>query len=145
MRMAHRSRAFSGINSSGGPSWIDSERFDVLAKAEGDLPRGPDSPLPSMIRALLAERFNLVVHTEKRDLPIYALVIARTDRRTGPQIKPSAFDCSAGRGRGAPPPPPPAPVPGERPQCGIRFLVGNISAGASPWRNLRMRCRGCRP
>ena len=113
----------------GGPSWIDSERFDVLAKAEGDLPRGPDSPLPLMIRALLAERFNLAVHTEKRDLPIYALVVARSDRRTGPQIKPSAIDCSVGRGRGAPPPPPLAPFPGERPQCGIRFLVGNISAG----------------
>ena len=113
----------------GGPSWIDSDGFDILAKAEGDLPRGPDSPLPPMIRSLLAERFKLAVHTERRDVPVFALVLARSDARTGSQLEASAIDCAAPRGRGTPPPPPPAPLPGERPRCGIRFLVGNFSAG----------------
>ena len=114
----------------GGPSWIDSERFDILAKAEGDLPRGPDSPLPLMIRALLAERFKLVVHTEQ---PRSSNLRARhSPEPTGGQGRRSSrrrSTATRGRGRGAPPPPPPAPFPGERPQCGIRFLRGNISAG----------------
>jgi bla regulator protein blaR1 len=110
----------------GGPDWLDSEHFDIVAKAEGNVPPGPDSPLPLMIRALLAERFNLAVHNETRALPIYALVMARSDRRIGEQMKPAAIDCSA-RGRGNPPPAPAAP--GERPACGIRFLIGNMAAG----------------
>ena len=113
----------------GAPDWVTSEHFDILAKAEGSLPTGPASPLPLMIRALLAERFKLEVHTEQRDLPIYALVPARSDRRAGPQLAPSEIDCAAPRGRGTPPPPPPGPLPGERPRCGIRFLIGNLSAG----------------
>ena len=114
----------------GAPDWMSTEHFDILAKAEGPIPPGPASPVPLMLRALLAERFQLVVHNEIRELPIYALVPARSDRRTGPQLTPATIDCSAGRGRGVPPPPPPAPLPGERPPCGIRFLVGNLSAGA---------------
>jgi uncharacterized protein (TIGR03435 family) len=111
----------------GGPDWIDSARFDVLGKAEAGLPPGPDSPLPAMIRNMLADRFKLVMHTEKRALPIFALVLARQDGQMGAQLVPSAIDCSAGRGRGAPPL---APLqPGERPLCGIRLLRGNLSAG----------------
>ena len=111
----------------GGPDWIDSARFDVLAKAEAGLPQGPNSPLPAMIRNMLADRFKLLVHTEKRALPIFALVLARRDGQVGAQLVPSAIDCSAGRGRGTLPPVP--LEPGQRPQCGIRFLRGSLSAG----------------
>jgi uncharacterized protein (TIGR03435 family) len=75
---------------SGGPAWLDSARFDVTAKAEGD---------PSldqkrrMLRTLLAERFKLTAHTETRELPIYALVMARSDGRPGPQLRRSEADC----------------------------------------------------
>ncbi|HEY3043697.1 MAG TPA: M56 and DUF3738 domain-containing protein [Vicinamibacterales bacterium] len=110
----------------GGPDWIDSEHFDIVAKAEGNVPPGPDSRLPLMVRALLAERFKLAVHNETRELPIYALVMARSDRRIGERIKPSAIDCRT-RGRGNPLPAP--PPPGERPSCGIRFLIGNMAGG----------------
>src|ERR1700730_10541459 len=75
----------------GGPTWLNSDRFDVLAKAEGD---------PSvdqkrwMVRRLLAERFRLTAHTETRALPIYALVMARRDGRMGPQLRPTEADCA---------------------------------------------------
>jgi uncharacterized protein (TIGR03435 family) len=47
-----------------------------------------------MLRRLLAERFGLVVHTETRQLPVYALEPARGDRRLGPQLRVSSADCA---------------------------------------------------
>src|SRR5579872_3311036 len=59
---------------SGGPSWMDSERFDILAKApEGSSPED----LNRMLQALLAERFRLVIRRETRESPVYALVVAK--------------------------------------------------------------------
>jgi uncharacterized protein (TIGR03435 family) len=121
----------------GGPGWISSDRFDLVAKAEGNLPPtapgGPPGPLQLMLRALLAERFSLVVHEDTRELPTYALVHARTDRRLGPQLRRSEIDCAqvaGARGRGGLPVPP--PQPGGRPVCGIRIGPGQLSAGGIP-------------
>jgi bla regulator protein blaR1 len=131
----------------GGPSWIAEERFDIVAKAEtsdtmGDPFRGEQNGQPSrgqlMIRALLAERFKLVVHNETKEMPIYGLVVARSDGKLGPQLKPSEVDCAAqmaagrGRGRGMPPPPGPPPPAGTPMQCGIRIGPGNMAVGGSP-------------
>jgi uncharacterized protein (TIGR03435 family) len=119
----------------GGPAWISSDRFDVIAKAEGDIPPaapgGPPGPMQFMLRALLAERFNLKVHTEQRELPIYTLVLARSDGKLGAQLRPAGVDCatvSARRGG----PPPAAPVPGERVPCGIRIGPGQMTGGGLP-------------
>jgi uncharacterized protein (TIGR03435 family) len=49
-----------------------------------------------MLRTLLAERFQLKVRTATRQLPAYVLVHARSDRRLGPQIRPTQADCSGG-------------------------------------------------
>lgn len=76
----------------GGPDWQTSSRFDIQAKAE-DPTVGMDAMLP-MIRALLAERFQLKVHTETREMPIFALVVAGGDGRIGVNIMPSIADCS---------------------------------------------------
>ena len=75
----------------GGPSWIDNDRFDITAKAAA-----PTSPaqLTLMLRTLLADRFQLAAHTETRDDSIYALVIARSDGRLGPNLHPAAADCA---------------------------------------------------
>ena len=76
----------------GGPDWMASERFDVLAT----LPEGTTSRQTGpMLRALLADRFELAVHMETRELPAYALVLARTDGRLGPQLRRSTADCGA--------------------------------------------------
>ncbi len=114
----------------GGPEWIRSDRFDIVAKAPGDASLGPDGQMSLMVRTLLKERFDLVVHNETRELPVYALVMARADRRPGPQLKPAAVDCAAmGRGRGGAPPP--MPQPGEQMLCGIRLTPGNLAGGGS--------------
>lgn len=71
----------------GGPAWLGSERFDIIARGrEGT----PDRLRPAMLRTLLAERFKLVAHFETREQQLYALVLLRNDGRLGPQLKPSA-------------------------------------------------------
>jgi uncharacterized protein (TIGR03435 family) len=119
----------------GGPKWMDSDRFDIVAKAPGDPqpgPNGPPAAMFAMLRNLLAERFQLRVHRETKEVPIYSLVLARADGKLGPQLRPTATDCAAlmaaARGRGAPPPP---PAPGERVPCGMRMFPGNLSGGSS--------------
>jgi uncharacterized protein (TIGR03435 family) len=132
----------------GGPGWISEDRFDVIAKAEGDGDANPFRPTKPgetsrgqlMLRALLAERFKLAVHNENRELPIYALVLARNDGKLGPQLKKSAIDCLANPGPGSRPqapqpgqPPPPPPGPGSMGgACGIRIAPGSMSVGGSP-------------
>jgi uncharacterized protein (TIGR03435 family) len=59
---------------SGGPDWLDAERFEISAKAEQ--PVG-DPVLMSMLQNLLAERFKLAVHRETRTISAYLLEVAR--------------------------------------------------------------------
>jgi uncharacterized protein (TIGR03435 family) len=103
------------------PEWTRTERFDVEAKApEGTPlglinPLGPPSPGLLMLRSLLAERFQLRMRAETRELPIYALVTANKDRRPGPKLIPSersAAECErikADRRAGRPLSTPPRP------------------------------------
>jgi uncharacterized protein (TIGR03435 family) len=133
---------------SGGPSWLNSDHFDIVAKidpavqesinaARGGIGpaaiagQGPN-PLQLMIRSLLADRFKLAAHTETKEQTIYALVVARSDGKLGPDLKKSEVDCAAlmanARGRGPMPPPPGPPQPGERMPCGVRLGPGNLSA-----------------
>jgi len=76
----------------GGPDWIDSERYDIIARASGE---ATEEELYAMARALLIDRFHLVVHQETRELPVYAMVRARSDGRLGPNLRPSTPDCAA--------------------------------------------------
>jgi bla regulator protein blaR1 len=76
---------------SGGPNWLTSDRFDILANAKGDPPVAQQR---LMLRRVLEERFKLVAHTEMRVLPIYALVLARSDGEVGPRIRRSDAECA---------------------------------------------------
>jgi uncharacterized protein (TIGR03435 family) len=58
---------------SGGPGWLDSDRFELEAKAAA----ANENELRQMLQALLAERFKLVVHHETRDMPVYALMVGK--------------------------------------------------------------------
>jgi uncharacterized protein (TIGR03435 family) len=65
----------------GGPAWISSEHFDVDAKAER-----PQKATADMLKSLLASRFQLQLHRERKETSVYSLVIARG----GVKMKPSA-------------------------------------------------------
>jgi len=81
----------------GAPGWAATDRFDIVAKAEAGAPEGQ---MMAMLQSLLVERFKLAAHHETKEMPIYALVLARADGRLGPKLKPSTVDCEAMRGRG---------------------------------------------
>jgi len=63
-----------------GPAWLTTEHFDIEATFPADT---PVPQVRQMIQALLAERFKLVLHNETRQLPMYALVVAKG----GPKIR----------------------------------------------------------
>jgi uncharacterized protein (TIGR03435 family) len=76
----------------GGPAWIGSEGFDIVAKASAPLTGIDEARV--MLRALLADRFKLRVHTAQREAPVYALVPAKKDGVLGPGLHRSAKDCA---------------------------------------------------
>ena len=74
----------------GAPQWVGSERWEVSARSDRVPAPGERR---AMLQHLLAERFGLKAHIETRELPIYTLVLARGDRRLGPNMKPAIVDC----------------------------------------------------
>jgi uncharacterized protein (TIGR03435 family) len=108
----------------GGPAWSTSERFDILAKANGELTPDAEGRRPQrlieMLKTLLEDRFAVRVHTEMRRLPVFALRVAR-DGRLGPQVKVSTAECAR-------------PQAGAKPDpdrwCGFRSVAsgGNVTA-----------------
>src|SRR5579872_706758 len=58
----------------GGPNWLDSDRFDIVAKTTSPLSH---ETFPAMFQALLAERFHLEVRHEDKPEPIFALVMVK--------------------------------------------------------------------
>ena len=108
----------------GYPAWVDTERYDVTAKPPDGATR---EQRPAMMRRMFEDRMKLKGHVEERERNIFALVVARSDGRLGPQLKPSALDCAA-------PAPPPRAVltpPSEPPEarCGGAFSNGQIVSG----------------
>jgi uncharacterized protein (TIGR03435 family) len=107
-------RAFRvlGFQIYGGPSWLDSARFDASATSAN----AKDSEMPEMLQALLADRFQLIVRHEMRELPVYALTLAQKDGKLGPNL-------TASRDGGCTPrdpnrPGPPNPENPWTPGCG---------------------------
>lgn len=102
---------------SGGPSWIGTDRFDVDAKVEDSvveqlqkLPRAERyDQLRLMMQSLLAERFQLTVTHENKELPVFALVVAKGGPKlTEVQLPPPNPNGVNGPNNAPPPPAPPA-------------------------------------
>lgn len=114
----------------GGPSWVGSERFDIVGTAAGDV---TFDVMQRRMKALLADRFRLVVREETRQMPVYEMTRRSADR-LGPQLRPSTIDCrptTTGAARPAPIVPPGAPA-GEPPLCGIRRRNGLVLVAGGP-------------
>jgi uncharacterized protein (TIGR03435 family) len=124
----------------GAPGWMDTQRYSITAKP----PEGvPPTAMSVLLANLLKDRFQLATHLETREQPIFHLVMARPDRRLGPNIKPTSAECQAtmeerlaaakapAAGRGGPPPSLPSiPGPNDPLPCGfVRNPPGR--AGAS--------------
>jgi len=88
----------------GGPTWMDSDGYDVNAKASGD---ASNEQMYPMLQNLLADRFHLALRRETRELPVFALSVGKSGLKLPPPQAAACFD-------GAP------PKPGKQivPPCG---------------------------
>ena len=117
-----------------GPKWLDSERYDIVAK----IPKGSSKEdVKLMLQNLLAERFKLALHKESKELPIYALVVAKGGAKLKETVEdtPAAGTAAAAPGGSGPsggassafaPPPPPPPSNGPN----TSFSAGGGPGGA---------------
>ena len=112
----------------GGPAWLDSERFDVIARvASAD--SGNQAQGRAMLQSLLEDRFNIRVHRERQDRPVYKLVIAPGDRPVAAGLKRAPLDCGTRADRR------PAGTPGIM-YCGIDRAPGRSTGRSMPMRLL---------
>ncbi len=99
---------------SGGPGWLGTERFDIMARADAESAKGLEDiakmtddqrktvreQMGERLRALLADRFQLVVHEETKDQPIYTLVVSKNGAKLQEVKEPGARQgMSMNRGR----------------------------------------------
>jgi uncharacterized protein (TIGR03435 family) len=99
----------------GAPDWMATERYDITAKVGPELvARASTDPFqtPRLVQSLLEDRFKLSVHREVRELPVFALTLARKDGALGPQMHRSGVDCQQ-----------------EPVRCIIRALPGRLTGG----------------
>jgi len=117
------------------PGWASSDRYDITATAT--LGRNATADERRQMLQAMADRFKLAAHLETRDQPAFALVLARSDGRLGPQLKRSEIDYAAraaaqraaaeaaraaGAAPSAPQIPPVPPAPGSPvPRCSVRM------------------------
>jgi uncharacterized protein (TIGR03435 family) len=103
---------------SGGPSWLNSERYDIVAKA--DTPNITRELAKVLLQSLLKERFNLQFHRETKELPIYALVVGKNGHKLHvSEVQPAAQTDSQ-------PPDPSKPVQAG----GVAGGAGGVAGGS---------------
>jgi uncharacterized protein (TIGR03435 family) len=119
---------------SGAPGWATTDFWDMEARAEeGSIPPltgppDPNTPNPMAIRlqSLLEDRFQLKIHRETRELPIYELSIVKSGLKMKPSEDQTPYQQPE---RGAPPPPPIQPG-GSMPRFSMRMGRGSMEAVA---------------
>ena len=99
--------ALRSLPLSGGPAWVNSDLYEINAKAEGN--PGQEMMSGPMMQALLEDRFRLKIHRETREVPVYALTLAKNGPKLAPfregSCAPIDFDTIAPR------------QPGDQPLC----------------------------
>ncbi len=113
-----------------GPEWIRSARYDI--NATSGTPLMP-SMLAPYLRQLLEDRFGVRTHRDSRELPVYALTLARSDGRFGPDLRrPDRDYCAEAmdrQQRGLPALP---LVPGQPARCQMRGGPGVLTVRSMP-------------
>ena len=77
---------------SGGPEWVNSDRFDIYARAHSSISEDPSSDrlqISERLKSLLAERFQLAIHSESKEQTVYALVVEKNGPKF-PEAKPES-------------------------------------------------------
>jgi bla regulator protein BlaR1 len=110
------------VSIEGSPAWINSASYDIDAKSEGVA--SPDMMSGPMLQALLEDRFKLKVHRETREVPVYALTVAKSGLKLQQWQEGSCTPID--HMNPLPPPdftkpPPPPPPKGTKPYCGGRW------------------------
>jgi len=111
----------------GAPSWATSDRFDIVATMSAGEPSN-DARLRRMLRALLADRFKLVVHEERREMPVYSLVLSRSDRTLGARLHSFKGECTDDPSKVALPDLT-LPLPATDASQGPRLCISGITVG----------------
>jgi uncharacterized protein (TIGR03435 family) len=106
---------------SGGPAWLDTERFDISATAPGATP----TEMIPMLRRLLEEQWQLRTHLETQQMPVYSLVLVRRDGTLGPTLRRNAIDCD-----------PAVAHPGQPPCGGGTIRPGTLTARGASMRQI---------
>ena len=91
---AYGSGLSTAMNVSGGPEWINRNRYTIEAVAQGN---PTDRDYRAMLRSLLEERFKLKTHREAREIDVYGLVPDSGDGKPGPNVKPWSGTCASGK------------------------------------------------
>jgi uncharacterized protein (TIGR03435 family) len=86
---------------SGGPPWLDTDRFDIVAKAP---PKSTHEERSAMLRALLAERFKLKIHKDEKPLTVYVLSVGKRGAQLQESGGAGTADCKPGKFEEGPPP-----------------------------------------
>ena len=125
----------------GGPDWIATQYFDILAQAPDDFEIGHTK---AMMRRLLEERFGLVVQRTTSELPVYALGWVDRNRRPGPWLRRPGAACDrppadppeetvGGPGRRRPPQRPGQGEMKPDPECRPFWGTTAVFAGVDKW------------
>jgi uncharacterized protein (TIGR03435 family) len=116
----------------GGPGWLDTERYDVLAKSEGSAAGQTAAP---MLQTLLKERFQVKLHKETESSAAYILTIASG----GPKLQPAkAGNCIEMDLSNIRPPAPPKPGETMPNYCGMGRARSNGSLMVADWYGVTM-------
>ena len=94
MKFAYNLNIGTDSQISGGPSWVGTTKFDIVAKMDDDtiaaLPKLPNDQkrerMQLMLQALLADRFKLKVHHETKELPVYVLTVGKNGSKLTPSV-----------------------------------------------------------
>jgi uncharacterized protein (TIGR03435 family) len=116
---AYRTRSSGLLESqiASGPAWLDTDRFDVEAKPEGDGRPIPVDQMQIMVQSLLEDRFALSLHREKREMAVYNLVVTKKGKlKRSEDQSPIVYGPLGG---------PPQPSTSSSPPRGVSRMLGN--------------------